>query len=238
MKEVLKNLGFTNNEAIVYLTSLRLGLSTANEISKETNLHRTNVYDLLNNLVGKGFVSYILKNNVKYFQASDPKNIKLWMDEKQKQFDDMLPELSLIQKQKTGESYAHIHEGIKSFISMLYNFLDYNQPILVYGIPKIAYERVMPLIGPFHKIRMPKGIVMKHIYNFENKERMAYLNTLKHTEAKALPMKYDSNVSTNICGDEVIIAIWSEIPKIIRIVNKDISEAYLNYFEILWKKAK
>jgi sugar-specific transcriptional regulator TrmB len=238
MKEVLNNLGFTNNEATVYLALLKLGLSTANGISKEVKLHRTNIYDALNKLIGKGFISYITKNKVKYFQPSNPKNIKLWLNEKQKQFDDFLPQLSLLYNQKTRKSYAEICEGVKAFMSILYNFLEYKQPILVYGIPKIAPKMVKNYIGHFHNVRIPKRIVMKHIYNFENKERIEYLNKLPYTEAKALPVKYNSNVSTNICGDEVVLAIWSETPKIIRIVNQDISDAYRNYFEILWKRAR
>lgn len=237
MKYILTNFGFTNNEAIIYIALLRIGLSTANEISKETKLHRTNIYDALNKLIGKGFVLYIIKNKVKYFQAADPKNIKLWLNEKQKQLDELLPRLSSIYNQKIKESYADICEGVKAFMQILYNLLEYKQPILVYGIPKIAPQIVKPHIEHFHKARIPKKIVMKHIYNFENKGRIAYLNTLKYTEAKALPVKYNSNVSTNICGDEVVLVIWSEIPKIIRIVNKDIADAYRNYFEILWNKA-
>ena len=238
MKEVLNDLGFTNSEAEVYLVLLKLGSSTVNEISKEVGIHRTNIYDALNQMIGKGFVSHITKNKVKYFQASDPKNINLWLNEKRKQFDNVLPQLNLLYNQKIRKNYADICEGVKAFMSLLYNFLEYNKPILVYGIPKIAPEMVKTHIMHFHKVRLPQKIVMKHIYNFENKERIEYLNKMPYTEARALPVKYNSNVSTNICGDEVVLAIWSEIPKMIRIVNKDIAEAYRNYFEILWNKAR
>lgn len=238
MKHTLTELGLTKNEAIVYVELLKLGLGTANEIAKEIKIHRTNVYDALNKLVRKGFVSYMVKNKVKYFQASDPKNIRLWLSEKQKKFDEFLPGLCLLYNQRVKKSYADISEGVKAFMAILYNFLEYEKPILVYGIPKVAPEMVKNYIGHFHNARIPKKIVMKHIYNFENKERIDYLNKLAYTEARALPMKYNSNVSTNICGDEIVLAIWSDVPKIIKIVNKDIADAYRNYFEILWSKAK
>ena len=46
-EEFLKELGFSGNESKVYLSLLKKGLSTASEISSNTSIHRTNIYDCL-----------------------------------------------------------------------------------------------------------------------------------------------------------------------------------------------
>jgi len=238
MKNYLKSLGLTKNEAEVYFTLLKIGSSTASQISKEVKIHRTNIYDSLQSLIKKGLVSYILKEKTKHFQPTDPENIKKLITEKENQLNQIFPKISSLYSQTSNKSYARIYEGVNSFVNILYNFLEYKQPILVYGIPKIAPEMMKFYINQFHKTRIPKKIVMKHIYNFENKERIKYLNKMPYTEARALPSKYDSNVSTNICGDEVVLVIWSEIPKTIQIINKEIADSYRNYFEILWRNTR
>ena len=63
IEQELRNLGFTSNEAIVYLTLLRLGKSQAGRLAKECNLERTSTYNSLKRLVGEGVVSYIIESN-------------------------------------------------------------------------------------------------------------------------------------------------------------------------------
>ena len=77
---------------------------------------------------------------------------------------------------------------------------------------------------------------MKHIYNFGAQDRIKYLNSLSNTEAKYLPKEYDSPVSTFICGDEVLLTMWSLEPiLVIRVLNKNLAESYNKYFELLWQ---
>ena len=52
-EEVLLELGFNRNEAKVYLALLELGSGTAGDISKISEVHRTNVYDTLKSLLKK-----------------------------------------------------------------------------------------------------------------------------------------------------------------------------------------
>ena len=73
MKEQLKEAGLTANESKIYTSLLELGPSNAGLISRKSGLHRRVVYDTLEMLIQKGLVGYILKNNVRLFQASHPK---------------------------------------------------------------------------------------------------------------------------------------------------------------------
>ena len=85
---------------------------------------------------------------------------------------------------------------------------------------------------------MAKKISMKHIYNHDAKERIKFLNNLSYTEARYLPKEFDAVVSTNICGDEVALTLWSETPITTLIKDKKMAEAYKRYFELLWNAAK
>src|SRR3989338_3699858 len=78
LENELSTLGFTTLEIKVYLGLFKLGGSTANKISVETKLNRTNVYGALNKLIEKGVVSYVVKNKVKWFEAKSPSSVILF----------------------------------------------------------------------------------------------------------------------------------------------------------------
>jgi HTH-type transcriptional regulator, sugar sensing transcriptional regulator len=236
---VLENLGLSHNESKVYLTLLKLGLSTAGEVAKESKIHRTNTYDALERLVEKGLVSFIIKDKIKYFEACSPDFLLSHFKEKERALEDALPQLRLSAKLGAKKGEAHVFEGVKAFFNILYHWLDFNSDILVYGIPKDVVEQYLKFqINHFHKERQARKVVMKHIYNHNAKERIRFLNKTPYTEAKYLPQKYDTEVSTCVCGDEVALIMWIDPPMIIHICSKRLANAYHAYFELLWEQAK
>ena len=76
-KEVLLKLGLSQRETEAYYTLLEREEALASEISERTKESRTNTYDTLNSLIKKGLVSYVIKNNKKYFIATDPKKLMI-----------------------------------------------------------------------------------------------------------------------------------------------------------------
>jgi len=236
-EQVLLELGLRQNEAKVYLALAELGLTTITKITEHTKLFSANVYDALKRLNKRGLISYIIKDGKKYFEISDPTNLLKLVKEKEFAVKSIIPELILSKQLAPTTSNAQIFEGATAFQMILLSFLKYNEPILVYGIPKEAPEMMKTFIPHFHKKRIAKKIVMKHIYNHNAQDRIKYLNSLPLTEARYLPSQYDSKVSTNICGDEVVFVLWKKPVWVVQIKNKDIADAYKNYFELLWRDA-
>ena len=89
-ERIFQELGLTENESKVYLALLELGPSLAGTVSKKTGIHRRNIYDITERLIKKGLVGYILKNNRRLFEASNPNRLKDILSEKQKALDENL----------------------------------------------------------------------------------------------------------------------------------------------------
>ena len=64
--DFLINIGFTLNEAKVYLALVKFRLLNGYEVAKESRVSRSLVYDVLNRLVTKGFVNKILGETTLY----------------------------------------------------------------------------------------------------------------------------------------------------------------------------
>jgi sugar-specific transcriptional regulator TrmB len=238
-EEVLKDMGLGINESKVYLALIELGRSTVGNISKKCKVHRTNVYDSLRKLESKGIVVASEKDGTKCFDAKDPHELINLLKKKEEKLKQILPQFTLDYNLASKRiNNAHIFEGAKAVHDILDGFLLYNEPILVYGVPKNAPEILGDWLAPHHKRRIAKKILMKHIYNEDAKDRVKFLNKMAYTEARYFPKEYNTPVSTEICGEEVIFVFWKTSPIVIHIKNKQIADYYKEYFEHLWRLAE
>lgn len=237
-EEFLLDLGFSRNDSKIYCALLKNGLSTVSEVSSKTSIHRTNIYDCLERLMEKGLVSYINKEGKKFYQASNPNKIKDLLKEREEKFSKVLPKMLKIRQSTTNKEMTEIHRGMKAVRLILNGFLREKNQILAYGIPKVALSYLEDFILLYHKRRIKNKITMKHIYDENATKRIKQLNKMKYTYAKYLPKMKSSPVSTNICGDEIVFILWSDVPYIIKIKNKEIANSYKNYFNLLWKMSR
>ena len=83
----LRDAGLTEGEIKVYLSLLRLGLSTTGNIVKESGVAKSFIYKILDNLIKKGLVSYITKDKTNYYQASTPEKILEYIEIKKQELD-------------------------------------------------------------------------------------------------------------------------------------------------------
>jgi sugar-specific transcriptional regulator TrmB len=237
-EDVLVDLGLSVNEAKVYLTLLSLGQTTITIIAENCKLHRSNVYDAIKKLIDRGLVGYIKKEDVTFYEANNPQALAGILREKENRLNSIMPQLMLSKKMAVSKGEAHILEGIPAFMEVMYEFLEYKEPILVYGIPKTAPVMLRTKMPHFHKARLSAKVPMKHIYNHNAQERIKFLNEMPHTEARYLPGIFDSEVSTNVCGEQVVLVLWTATPVIIQIKNKMVADSYKRYFSLLWDSAK
>ncbi len=235
---IIKQAGLTENEAKVYLALLELGRSNAGKIAEKSRVHRTNVYDSLRGLGKKGLAKAYEEDKKKYFEASAPENLMSMIKKKQERLKSIIPELKLSMQLAPKKSQVHVYEGLEAFKGLLDHFLDLGKERLVLGAPNNAFSRILDFLKIYHDRRIRLKVPMKQIYNFNATERARHLNTMPYTEARCLPEEYDSPVSTTVCGDEVAMTYWGEMPIFIHIINKEIADVYRGYFKILWDKSK
>ncbi len=238
INRVLSLIGLMKNDRKVYVDLVQHGNSSALEIAKRTSIHRTNVYDALRELERKGLILKVVHENKQLFCARSPDKITDYISEIKREVEALVPQLMNIKREEKREEAITLSKGSFAIRDALTELLNLNAPISVYGASKEAVESFgAAFLQEFHKKRVSKKIPMRHIYHQDSASRMSQLNKMKYTEAKYLPKKYDSVVSTAICGDTVLLIIFTKPVSIIHIKNKNIAESYDKYFEILWSKS-
>lgn len=237
LKEFLNSIGLGKNETEIYIALVHMGTSSVLEISKKTGIHRSNIYEALRNLVKEGLI-FEINNPTKLFYARSPRGLISYLKHKEIELNEIIKELEMKTMRKDVREKIKITKGIFALKEAIYSLLDTHEDIRVYGIPKKAPEVIGPVIEDFHKERIKKKIPMLHIYNSDGAERARNLSRRKYTDAKILPKKYDSFVTTNISGNKIVLFLWEDEITVIEIEDENMSRPYREYFHILWNKAR
>ncbi len=241
--EALEKFGLSEKEAKIYITNLELGNSLAGEIAIKANLPRTLVYDILERLIGLGLSSYAIKNNKKYFKASDPEELLSILKEKTIAISKVLPNLKELEKKEGFKRpKIEVFEGKEGMKTVMDDILRSNvKEFLAYGSSRSSYEIIPAFIDNWHKLRIKKKVIMKILYNNtkEAKEKVKkFKKTLKLTKYKFTPVNLESPTATLIYADKVVLQSWTKEPFAVMIENKEMAENQKKYFEELWKIAK
>jgi len=243
--ETLISLGLSKREAEAYYTLLQVNDALASEISEKTNESRTNTYDTINSLIKKGLVSYVIKNNRKYFMATNPKNLLKWIDLRKEELDNdkkvvesLIPDLQKLRLTKEKKVVVEVYEGKEGVRTMLKETIESakvgNKEILIFG----AIAGHLRILDPIYH---------KRYYNdkmqYKIKTRYVFIEGEKYPKApyskyRYLPKPYKSFAATAIHGDEVSFWLLTNPLVVILVKNKEFAETYRNNFEELWKISK
>src|SRR3989344_8606048 len=140
MQEILEQAGLSKNEALVYLVLSRIGLSSSYKIAHEANIYKQNAIEALHRLRDKGLIAEQHANRHKLYAASDPSLILNILDQKRERINSIIPSLRLQQKSTSIENTFEQLKGADALVSILTQWLEYKQDILVWGAPKTAYQ--------------------------------------------------------------------------------------------------
>ncbi len=243
IKQVLEYSGLAGNEAKVYIALLDLGTALAGEITKKSGVNRTNVYDALDKLIEKGLVSYVIKANRKYFEATAPDRIIKFLDEKEEELkkkkkliNSIMPEIELKRKLGREPQEATIYKGRKGLKSVTEDVLKTKKELLVFGAEGKFVELFTHYAAQWHKRRKKLGIPVKMIYN--EKLRKKKLNAkFPILKMKFNAMLYETPATTWIYGDKVAVVVWSDQPICTLIRSRDVAKSYKQFFNVLWESS-
>jgi len=232
IQEKLKQSGLTGNESKAYLELLKKEEFSANELAKKIPMDRTLTYTILNNLLKKGMVSYVIKSNKKFFKAENPENLLNSLKEKEISTKELISQLKKIKQIKEIPYEIRVYEG-KEGLRTFTNILIKHKNLCSFGATGKAYDLLYDLQAHTKKLK-GKGYSAKIITSPEYK--IHEMTKLPYIEFKYLNLK--SKATTSIFGDYVSIHLLNQEPLIILIKNKEIAESYKSHFKILWKTAR
>lgn len=250
MEKTLLKLGLSPVEIKIYLILLRLGSSLAGNIAKKAEVNRSNCYDALQRLIEKGLVSYFVKENRRYFQATAPESLLTLVEDKRFKIEDelknekqeaeqIIDKLRRFSYLKIPEQRASIYQGKRGVKALWDDMIKTREEILILGVASEVSEIMRHHLDIFHKQRIKLKVPLKIILRESlRKTRGKELKKMKFTKIRFLPDTYASMSTTNIYGDKITIMLWAENPLGILVESKEIADSHRKNFNLFWKIAK
>lgn len=235
-KEILQEIGFDNKESAIYLAFLKIGETTATKVAKETKIGRTLTYYLIEKLINRGLLSFKLKNNVKYYSASNPGKILEDLKEKERSFIKLKPFLNSLTKQGVEEEVKvdifKEFAGLKAVENIVFKE---GKEFLFLGEEGQIQEYFPEIYRQYLRKLKERGIKEKVIIREDLRGKIW---KSKNSEFRYVSKNLLSPTTTLIVGNKILITIWEKPIYNILISSKKISDSYRAYFNQLWKIAK
>ncbi|MBU1129045.1 MAG: hypothetical protein KJ949_00235 [Nanoarchaeota archaeon] len=234
----LIELGLTKGEVKIYLALVKFGSLSKINLSVKSSVSSSKVYEVANKLIIKGLVGSTIKNNTKYFFATNPSFLKELLKRKQekiKEEEELIKELIPLLKKKyeknLNQPQVEFFEGWKGISNSLLETLEKTpKNSTIYGIG--IEMKKEGILHKYHRKRIERNIKQKLILS----EKPSYRSEYKNNEIRILKEIFDCGIG--IFPKEIILQDQSEEPIFIIIRNEKIRNSLKKIYDVLWKKAR
>ncbi len=238
---LLHHIGFTKNEAKVYMAALESGPASAQALAERAQLPRTTVYSILKHLGERGVVAKTTQQGKTRFLADPPEKLLSILNDLRSQLEKSLPQLEAIYNVSETKPKIFFYEGKgairKAFDDTLavhpHEILMWNTDLYFnyerYGLDKHYIDHRVEL--DMHAKRIAgEGSV----WHTRNRPRDAQ----ELSETIVVPRKiFWPGIEVNIYANKVVFMNFAENNSVI-IESKAIADAMRQAYHLSWIGAK
>ena len=245
MRQILKQLNFSEKEIDVYLAILKLGSASVTELAKSAEIKRPTTYVILEKFKEMGLISFSIKKDKKIFIAEDPEKLLQLLKEereallnKEKKLKDSLPKLKALTKKDTVVPIVRYYkekEGIWNILNNIMNS-EHDSRMITSGkaFDVLGKKRIQrDVLQKRKQIGTKSYIISDHdphqIDTYRKKE-------LLFREFRFLPETIDLNSLVYIYENKIALIFLKDPLNGIVIENKELSSVFKFMFDSLWKE--
>lgn len=237
--EFLGKIGLSKGEVKVYGAILDFGKCSINKIHENVGIERRNIYDILNKLIDKGLISYVMENKKRLFQITHPNKILGYIDEKEgdlektrEKIKEKIPDMLQKFESKKPEIKAEIYRGKEGIKAVWEDMLNYKENYFV-GSGRYAMKLMPDFWENWNKRRIKLKVKW---YNLLREEMKKEVKAEKYEFIKFLPKEFSANpVVIFIYGNKIANVLWGTDFFAFVIESKEINEYYRKYHKYLWE---
>jgi sugar-specific transcriptional regulator TrmB len=247
LTQLLKNIGFSEKEATVYLTLLELNEALPAGIARKTGLKRPTTYLVLEELQKRGIVSSVKKSGVLYYQASKP---EVFLEKERQRMGNVnktletlstaLPELQSLHQQYAATPQMSVYYGKEGLIQIMEDSLEAKTELLCWVNSDMALHSILSDYYPTYiRKKVKNKLWLRGIFGYDKTALLFKKNGKKELREVYLVPKdkfyFDNEI--NIYDDKIsIISHEDEMGVIIQ--NEHIANTQRAIFNLAFEHAK
>jgi len=235
----LRGIGFSANDATVYLSALELGPSSIWDISLKSGLQRSTCYSILEELVLKGSCSKSNDGRRALYSVASPKRLMLAARTRFERLERSVSELDALASKSSAKPIMRFYEGLEGVREVYLSCLDVPQgtTVLYMGSDEITEQNYPEILQEYMAVRQAKQIPIRVIFEDTPANRrigpddMTQLRATRYLKTEA----FHPVIETQICGDMVAyVSHNAQTPFAYVIENAAFAEQERQKFELLW----
>lgn len=236
---ILQRLGLNDKEAKMYLACLELGSASVQEIAEKSGVKRTSIYNFLEDMKARGFISEVRHGKRILIVPEDPRMLLKKSEEQRKQLEEVLPEFMSIYNRPGEKPKVRFYQGVDGLKRIYEDTLTTGETI--YEISD--YERMFATIDEdwvweYPKRRTEKGI---KAYSIAKEGSQALKVRAKDTEQLretrfVKDVQFETEI--NMYGDKVAMLSFRRPYAGVIIEDRAIAQTLLSMWKIIWSQAK
>lgn len=243
----LSDLGFTANDAAVYLALLKHGPCNAGPMITETGFHRNVVYTSLEHLRARKLVSEKTVRGRIQFAVTDPARLAHEFEEKAHLAKDVAEELRA--RASVAPQEITVHQGNEEYFSLLAGIItslpkNATKYVLGTGDHVFMRETMLPIWEEYHRLARTQKLAIRMIgYEPQRAAIDPWIKKEGMYAMRYLPANLENPSGIHIYPDVGIVLniIYSDDQTpvtAVKIRSEPLAKGYLNLFENLWKMGK
>ena len=235
---LLQRLGFSQNETIIYLASLELGLSSAQDIAKKANIKRTTAYSVLDYLVQRGIMSKTEIKGKTRFLVEPPEKLHSMITGLQEQLTKLMPKLNSLYKVKSTRPKITFYEGNEAIQNVYDDTLREKPKEILEWNTNRTFER-LTADKEYVRRRVKLNIKARRMATGTQWRIRQKKNDIKEL-AKTLILpknKLNPDIEVNIYNNKVAFLNFAENMSVI-IESKAIADTMKQVYELSWESAE
>jgi len=227
--QILKDIGLKGTEIKAYTTLLQIGSASVSKIAEKSQLDRSQTYDILDKLLSKGLITFVKKNNVKYFQPLRPSALLDLLRKKEEELMKELPKLNNLYNQKEEETQVDVFKGKEGLKAIFQDIIKKGKEQYVIGGLEELEDKTPYILNSFLRQMEKKKISERVIYVAGGK-----ITKIKTGKYKSIKKEFLTPINTTIYENNVVFIVFQNPLFCIRINNKELAKAYKSYFNLIW----
>ncbi|MFA6460864.1 MAG: helix-turn-helix domain-containing protein [Candidatus Woesearchaeota archaeon] len=243
-EELLLESGLTQNEIKVYLSLLKKGKSQSGILVQESKISSGKIYETLNKLLDKGLVEVTVENGVKQFQATNPKSLLMYMQERKEKIDlqtnkleMILPELQKIRQMESSAEGVFLIKGVRGIKPLVYEVLSKaRNEIKIMGVRSSKNKVYNTFWTHWHHERVKLHKKAKLLFADQGTPYWNFFKGLRLTEIRSITSLSPSAIM--IIDEHCFLLSYDPEFTCIHIVSPAIAKSFDSFFESMWKIAQ
>lgn len=235
---VLETLRLGEPQTLVYLAALELGEASIQELSRKSGIKRTTIYNFIDALKERGFLSEIKRNKQRLFSAIDPNQLLELEQLRIREWQAIMPELLAIQNIARNKPRVTYYEGTKNVLAVYEDQLKEKKPIFTYedlefmqlGMPDSFYEG-------WPGERAKRNIPLQSIFRDSTASREKSKRNIRELrKSKFIKSETPWRTGINIYGNKVAFMRFKKNNAVcVLIEDEDIAETMRSTWQSLWQ---